>query len=250
MDDFLEKILIRKRAEIKDVSVPYQERSNPHSFLKALQAPGLSVIGEIKRKSPSKGDIDINLDAPSFARQYELGGAAAISVLTDEEGFGGSIEDLIAVKEGVQIPVLQKDFVIDPVQISQAIDIGADALLLIVRALGVRLKEFIDLCEKQGIDALVEAHNQREIKLAVSAGARIIGINNRDLRCFKVDLANSEHSVNLIPSECVRVAESGVRSVHDAKRMQEVGFDAVLVGEALVTSADPQSMIREMITCN
>ena len=248
MENFLEKIVSRKKEEIKGICVPYQERTNSNSFLKALQKPGLSVIGEIKRKSPSKGDINLHLNALSLAKEYESGGAAAVSVLTDEEGFGGTIEDLVTVKKGVEIPVLQKEFIIDPVQISQAVAIGADAVLLIVRALGDRLKEFLDLCNKQGIDALVEVHNQQEIELAMTAGAKIVGINNRDLKSFKVDLSTSEQSVNSIPRECVRVAESGVRSVADARRMYEAGFDAVLVGEALVTSTDPRTMIREMVS--
>lgn len=148
--DILDQILESKKEEVKSIGLSYQKRTNSYAFLHALQKGGLSVIGEIKRKSPSKGDINLKLDPLSLSQEYELGGASAISVLTDEKGFGGTLHDLQVVKTGVEIPVLQKDFFVDPVQISQAINAGADAILLIVRALGERIGEFIKLAEEQG----------------------------------------------------------------------------------------------------
>ena len=245
--DILDQILERKKEEVKSISLSYQKRTNSHAFLHALQKRGLSVIGEIKRKSLSKGDINLKLDPLSLAKQYELGGASAISVLTDEKGFGGTLQDLQVVKTGVEIPVLQKDFVVDPVQISQAINAGADAILLIVRVLGERLGEFIKLANEQGIDALVEVHNGEELGNAVTAGAKIIGVNNRDLHSFKVDLKRSKQLVSLLPKDCVKVAESGVNTVAEAQSLYMAGFDAVLIGEALVRSQDPQTMIQEMV---
>ena len=244
--DVLQQIVERKKEEVEAIHISVQKRTNSHAFLHALQKPGLSVIAEIKRKSPSKGYINPDLDAHETASKYEAGGAAAISVLTDKAGFGGSLADLEVVKQAVKVPVLQKEFIIDPVQVFQAIAINADAVLLIVRVLGERTKEFVSLCDEHGIDALVEVHDKKELEIAVSAGAKIIGINNRDLASFTVDFKHSEQLVSLIPADCVRVAESGVKTVDDAHSLHAMGFDAVLVGEALVRSADPQSMIQEM----
>ena len=204
------------------------------------------MIAEIKRKSPSKGDINLKLDPMSLAQEYEKGGAAAISVLTDFEGFGGTISDLKLVKRGSKVPILQKDFIIDPIQISEAIAAGADAILLIVGALQERTGEFIQLAEEQGIDALVEIHGEEELKIAATAGAKIIAINNRDLRTFQVDLDHSVRLANRLPKECVKVAASGVKTVDEARRLYKEGFDAILIGETLVKAESPQKMIEEM----
>ncbi|MCB1106557.1 MAG: indole-3-glycerol phosphate synthase TrpC [Chlamydiia bacterium] len=244
--NILDQIIERKKEEVKLLKVEYQERKNSHAFLHALQKEGISVIAEIKRKSPSKGDIDLRLDPLSLAKEYERGGAAALSVLTDEKGFGGTVQDLKVVKKGVKIPVLQKDFVVDPIQISASIEAGADAILLIVRALKEKTGEFLRLSEKQGIDALVEVHDEKELKIAIDAGAKIIGVNHRDLQTFKVDLNQSLHLASLIPKECVKVAESGIKTVEETRRLYQGGFDAVLIGETLVRSEDPKRMIEEM----
>lgn len=244
--NMLEQILKRKREEVKSINVTYQKRENTHAFLNALQKEGLSVIAEIKRKSPSKGDINLKLDPMSLAQEYEKGGAAAISVLTDFEGFGGTISDLKLVKRGSKVPILQKDFIIDPIQISEAIAAGADAILLIVGALQERTGEFIQLAEEQGIDALVEIHGEEELKIAATAGAKIIAINNRDLRTFQVDLDHSVRLANRLPKECVKVAASGVKTVDEARRLYKEGFDAILIGETLVKAESPQKMIEEM----
>ena len=244
--NMLEQILKRKQEEVKSINIAYQKRENTHAFLKALQKEGLSVIAEIKRKSPSKGDIDLKLDPLSLAKEYEKGGAAAISVLTDFEGFGGTISDLKLVKRASKVPILQKDFIIDPIQISEAIAAGADAILLIVGALGERTRQFIQLAEEQGIDALVEIYGEEELKIAAEAGARIIAINNRDLRTFQVDLENSIRLAKLLPKECVKVVASGVKTVDEARRLYKEGFDAILIGETLVKAESPIKMIEEM----
>lgn len=244
--NMLEQILKRKKEEVKSISVAYQKRENTHDFLHALQKEGLSVIAEIKRKSPSKGDINLKLDPQSLAKEYEKGGAAAISVLTDFEGFGGTISDLKLVKRESKIPILQKDFIIDPIQISEAIAAEADAILLIVGALGERTGNFIRLSEEQGIDALVEIHGEEELKIAAEAGAKIIAINNRDLRTFQVDLENSIRLAKRLPKECVKVAASGVKTVDEARRLYKEGFDAILIGETLVKAGSPIKMIEEM----
>jgi len=244
--NMLEKILKRKKEEVKSIKVAYQKRENTHAFLYALQREGLSVIAEIKRKSPSKGNINLNLDPQSLAKEYEKGGAAAISVLTDFEGFGGTISDLKLVKQESKVPILQKDFIIDPIQISEAIAAGADAILLIVGALKERTGEFIQLAEEQGIDTLVEIHGEEELKIAAEAGAKIIAINNRDLRTFQVDLEHSIRLAKRLPKECVKVAASGVKTVDEARCLYKEGFDAMLIGETLVKAESPTKMIEEM----
>lgn len=244
--DILEKIVERKKREVQALKVTYQKRENPHTFLHALQKKGLSVIGEIKRKSPSKGDINLKLDPADLAKEYEAGGVAAFSVLTDYEGFGGTLDDLQTVKTSTSCPVLRKDFTVDPIQISESIAAGADALLLIVRVLKERTGEFLSLTEEQGIDALVEIHDEEELKIAVDAGAKIIGINNRDLQTFQVDIKRSEALARLLPEGCVKVAESGIQTVEEAHALYKAGFDAVLIGETLVKSKDPKTFIEDI----
>ncbi|HSJ72126.1 MAG TPA: indole-3-glycerol phosphate synthase TrpC [Acidimicrobiia bacterium] len=210
------------------------------SLAGALATEGLSVIAEIKRRSPSAGDIDTLLDPVQLALAYEAGGAAAISVLTEPHFFGGSLDDLVAVRGAVSIPVLRKDFTRDPAQVWEARAAGADAVLLIVAALGVgELEACIQAAEEAGVDSLVEAHTLDEVAVAVAAGARIIGVNNRDLRTFTTDLAIAEAVVDAIPDGVVRIAESGVSTIEGARRMAAAGYDAILVGEALVRHGDP-----------
>jgi len=214
--------------------------------LHALQKDGLSVIAEVKRKSPSAGEIQAIQDPVALAKHYEAGGAAALSVLTDAESFGGALKDLELIVKNCQIPALRKDFVVDPLQIAEAILVGASAVLLIVSVLGEKTTVFLRQAEEMGIDALVEVHDEEELKIAVQAGAKIIGINSRDLKTFTVDLARAEHLVRLLPEGCVKVAESGIKTVADARRMHKAGFDAVLIGETLVRSGDPKKMIEEI----
>ena len=223
------------------------EASAPRSLAAALQAPGLAVIAEIKRRSPSAGEIAPGLDAPSQAMRYVRGGAAAISVLTEPEYFGGSLADLGAVRAAVPVPVLRKDFIVDPVQVWEGRAAGADAVLLIVAALDASaLAELLAVVTTTGMEALVEVHTASEVEAAVAAGAEIIGVNNRDLATFVTDLAVAEAIAPSIPHGLVTVGESGVSSVGGAARMAAAGYDAILVGEAAVRSADPGAFVAEL----
>lgn len=215
-------------------------------FGAALAASGLQVIAEIKRRSPSAGDISIHLDPATQASRYETGGAAAISVLTEPNFFGGSLADLAAVRAAVEIPILRKDFVIDEVQIHEARAAGADAVLLIVAALDeARLAALLAVGRSVGLDVLVEAHTGAELEIANRCGAQIVGINNRDLHTFKTDLATAERLAPDVGGS-IKVAESGVSSPQGAARMAAAGYDAILVGEALVRSADPAAFVAEL----
>lgn len=208
---------------------------------------GLSVIAEIKRRSPSAGDIDISLDPASQALLYVAGGASAISVLTEPDFFGGSLADLSAVRGVVDVPILRKDFILDPAQIWEARAAGADAILLIVAALSQELlAALIGVAKDVGVDAIVEAHTADEVRSAVAAGAQIVGVNNRDLVTFITDLSVAESVAELLPSDVVSIAESGVSGVEGALRMREAGYDAILVGEALVRSQDPAALVAAL----
>ncbi len=208
----------------------------------------LAVVAEIKRRSPSKGDLAPGLDPPVVAKAYETGGAAALSVLTDRPFFGGSVDDLQMARAAVEIPALRKDFTIDETQVYETRVIGADAVLLIVAALtddGL-LTGLRELAEEVGIVALVEAHDDAELDRALDAGASIVGVNARDLGTFGEDLGLSERLADRIPGEVTAVAESAIRAPADAERMAEAGYDAVLVGEALVRSDDPTQLVDAM----
>jgi indole-3-glycerol phosphate synthase len=208
----------------------------------------LAVIAEIKRRSPSKGDLAPNLDPAVSAKTYESGGAAALSVLTDRAFFGGSVDDLQRAGAVVELPVLRKDFTIDETQVYETRAIGADAVLLIVAALpddGL-LAALRALAEEVGLAALVEAHDDSELDRALAAGATVVGVNARDLGTFDEDLGVSERLAGRIPANVTAVAESAIRTPDDAGRMADAGYDAVLVGEALVRSEDPAGLIRAM----
>jgi len=221
----------------------------PAGFEKSLRAPGLSVIAEVKRRSPSRGTIDADLDPVIQAGEYEAGGAVAISVLTEPHYFAGSPNDLVMVKKNAKVPVLRKDFMVDPIQVVQAKAMGADAILLIVACLSdADLARLLAEADGWGLDVLVEAHTSEEARRAMDCGARIVGLNNRDLSTFDVDLATAETIAAELPNGTVRVAESGIWTVGDARRMRDAGFDAVLVGEALVRSSDPAALIRQFRT--
>jgi indole-3-glycerol phosphate synthase len=221
--------------------------SPARSLSEALSADGLSVIAEIKRRSPSAGDIDPTLDPASQALKYVAGGASAISVLTEPDFFGGSLADLESVRNVVDVPVLRKDFTLDGAQIWEARAAGADAVLLIVAALSdMLLSELIDLAAQVGVDAIVEAHTGHEVNSAVDAGARIVGVNNRDLATFITDLSVAESVADLLPTDVVTIAESGVSDVEGARRMRDAGYDAILVGEALVRSENPAGLVAAL----
>ncbi|MDO5629658.1 MAG: indole-3-glycerol phosphate synthase TrpC [Mobilicoccus sp.] len=214
----------------------------------ALSADGVSVISEVKRSSPSKGALAMIADPAALAEDYQAGGAAVISVLTEKRRFGGSLEDLVAVKAAVDIPVLRKDFVVSPYQVWEARAHGADVVLLIVAALAqdelIGLRERI---ESLGMTALVEVHDEEEARRAADAGASVIGINNRDLKTLDVDRATFARVAPILPDGCVRIAESGVRGPHDVLEFARAGADAVLVGEALVTGGDPRAAVADLI---
>lgn len=217
------------------------------SLLDALGAPGLAVVAEVKRRSPSRGDLAPDLDPVAQAAAYAEGGASAISVLTEPEFFSGSAADLVSVAAKLELPVLRKDFTLDPVQVWEARSLGAAAVLLIVAALDdSSLGQLLAETRAAGLDALVEVHTDDEARRAVAAGASIIGVNNRDLTDFSVDLATSERIRSLLPAEVVTVAESGILTAADAARMTAAGYDAVLVGEALVRAPDPAALVAEM----
>lgn len=255
---FLEGILARKREEVAarratepdgELEARARAAPPPRGFEAALSLAGgpARIIAEVKRASPSAGAIAAGLDAPAQARRYAAAGAAAISVLTDGPGFGGSLADLAAVRAAVDVPLLRKDFVVDRYQLLEARAAGADAALLIVAALGDdALRALLDDCAALGLAALVEVHDAAEADRALAAGARIVGVNNRDLHTFAVDLAASERILPRLPAGVRGVAESGVRSPEDARRLRRAGAANLLVGEALVRAADPGALIREM----
>jgi len=221
-------------------------------FASALRRPGgqVGVIGEIKRRSPSKGDLAPDLDAATTAKAYEAGGAAGLSVLTDAPYFGGTVADLQAAAENTTLPILRKDFTIDEVQVYEARAIGADAILLICTALtsDALLADLHGLAFELGLSVLVEAHDASEIGRAVTAGARVIGVNSRDLATFNEDLAGARALASSIPADAIAVAESSIRSAAEAGAMASAGFDAVLVGEALVRADDPVAFLRDLAT--
>lgn len=221
----------------------YQPRSH-HSFKEALRQSSLAVIAEIKRQSPSKGLLSAIPDPIQLAKTYVSGGASALSILTDKFFFNGDVADLNQVANALSTPILRKDFLIDEIQIAEAFAFGASAILCIVSILGKRTKQFIEFAHTLGIDALVEIHTSTELKIAVDCGAQIIGINNRNLKTFDIDTERSFELIAEIPTNIIKVAESGITEPALAKKYYRAGFNAVLIGEALVTSKDPARFIR------
>ena len=215
----------------------------------AFREPGIGVIAEVKRASPSRGDLATISDPAELARAYQDGGARIISVLTEQRRFKGSLDDLDAVRAAVSIPVLRKDFIVGPYQIHEARAHGADMLLLIVAALDQpALASMIDRTESLGMTALVEVHTEEEADRALQAGARVIGVNARDLKTLAVDRDCFARIAPGLPSNVIRVAESGVRGTADLLAHAGAGADAVLVGEGLVTSGDPRSAVADLVT--
>jgi indole-3-glycerol phosphate synthase len=258
----LDRILRRKRGELessKDARPAWEleqeaiTRAAPLSLTKALGAPGLSLIAEVKHASPSKGVLIDPFDPVEIARDYLFSGASAISVLTDRPFFQGSLDDLSRVRRlcrmlGREVPLLRKDFTIDPYQIVEARAAGADAILLIVAALSdVELVGLREEAERWGMEALVEVHDEAEMRRAVASGARLIGVNNRDLRTFTVDLATTERLAALKPAGALLVAESGIHSRADVERLAACGVDAMLVGESLITAPDRRAAARALL---
>ncbi len=219
----------------------------PASFRQALRGDRVAVIAEVKRRSPSAGEINVSLDSVALAMSYAAGGAAAISVLTEGPHFGGRLEDLRLVSEHVRCPTLRKDFVVDRVQLLEARAAGASAVLLIVRALAQsELIHLLGASRDVGLDALVEAHDATELSRAIDAGAEIIGVNARNLGDFSMDIAKALELIATIPGHLIAVAESGMTSRDDVLRASAAGADAVLVGGALAASNDPAALAHHL----
>jgi len=247
--DILSRIVETKRREVEalrdrgtDLVRLSAAAPSPRDFEGALRGDGraVSLIAEVKRRSPGAGAIDPELDPVKQAQAYEAGGARALSVLTDREYFQGSLDDLTGVRGKVELPVLRKDFIIDERQIWEARSGGADAILLIVRILDdSQLREYRLLTEELGMSALIEVHDGAELERAVSCGARILGVNNRDLRSFRTDLQVTMDLLADVPDEVVLVSESGISRRDQVEALGSRGVDAILVGEALVRAGDP-----------
>ena len=247
---YLDRILATHRAAARadhralaPLVAEARAQSAARGFAAALRAvDGLGVIAEVKRRSPSKGDLAADLDPAELALAYERGGATCLSVLTDREFFGGSPDDLRAARAATSLPVLRKDFTVAPTDVCDARIMGADAVLLIAAALDDdELVELHTLAVDVGLDVLVEVHDEAELERAVAIEASLIGVNQRDLVTFEVDDARAARVGAAIPASAVRVAESGIRGPEDAAALAAAGFDAVLVGELLVTSGDPEA---------
>ena len=258
--DFLQKIIERKQWEVEMASAKIPERHlrdraesgrDRRSLLKKLSAPGpagVNIIAEIKRASPSKGPIREDLVPESLAKAYEKGGAAAISVLTDNHFFRGRPADLKEARAAVGLPVLRKDFLISIYQIYESVVMGADAALLIARALPESfLKEALALCKELELDALVEVHSEQELETASRAGARLIGINNRDLSTFKTDIHTSIRISRQFEIGQVAVAESGIQNREDVKTLKDAGLWNFLIGESLVREDNPEMFLKHLL---
>ena len=254
----LEGVLANKRREIEVLRTQTSASSlaaiiaqlpPARDFRSAIKAqPGIAIIAEIKHKSPSRGILNSSFDPAMLANSYQQAGARAVSVLTDAEYFGGSLDDLRAVRRSVNLPILQKDFILDELQLFEARAVGADAVLLIVAALSRKvLSSLYNKAIELGLQALVEVHSESEAQLAIDVGADIIGINNRDLHTFNVSLEVTARIAPLLPSHVTIVSESGIRTNENLDLVRRFGVHAALVGQSLVTSADPGTKLRQLI---
>jgi indole-3-glycerol phosphate synthase len=252
--DILATIVEQKRLDLAVREANVEERAERsmtqrRDFLAALTNRQPAVIAEIKKASPSKGVLAAEFDPAAIARLYEQGGAAALSILTDERHFQGCLADLELARSSAQLPVLRKDFTIDPYHVNQAAAYGADAILLIAAILTERqMRDFRELAGRYHIAALVEVHDEEELKPALASGARIIGVNNRNLHTFEVSLETSIRLADKIPAGVVRVAESGIHSSADVERLRLAGYQAFLVGEHLMKSGDPAAALRALLS--
>jgi indole-3-glycerol phosphate synthase len=253
LDDLVEAALgevERRRHEtpIEELRAQLGTRGGARPFSEALVRPGLSVIAEFKRRSPSAGDLGADADVAETVTAYERGGAAALSVLTDGPNFGGSLDDLRAARAASDLPILRKDFVVDPYQLYEAALNGADAILLIVAALDDdRLALLHDEARALDLDCLVEVHSEDELERALAIDADVLGINNRDLSNFTVDVERTVELITDVPAGKTVVSESGYERREQLEELDRIGVDAVLVGEALMRSGDPEAAVRELI---
>jgi len=254
LPDILANIVEHKKIELADRERGIEERAEQsvtqrRDFLAALTRRQAAIIAEIKKASPSKGILADQFDPAGIARSYEQGGAAALSVLTDEKHFQGSLSDLGSARAAARLPVLRKDFTIEAYHIHQAAAYCADAILLIAAILSERqMRDFRELAERYRMAALVEVHDEEELKPALASGARLVGVNNRNLHTFEVKLETSLRLADKIPSDVVRVAESGIHASADVQRLRGAGYQAFLVGEHLMKSRDPEAAMRALLS--
>ena len=238
----LSEIIAKKRERVREAKA----RANPHAFRRALEKDGVNIIAEFKRRSPSKGMIREGANPIEIARAYEAGGAVAMSVLTEEDYFAGSLNDLRQVKSAVDLPVLRKDFIVEEYQVYESAAAGADAILLIVAALDdeslARLRRLAE--DELQMDALVEVHTSDDMKRAVACGAKLIGVNNRDLRTFEVSLETSLRLAREAPSDALLISESGLNNAADLRRLYDAGYRGFLIGETLMRADDPAAALR------
>lgn len=237
----------QRKVSLADLEALLGDQPPARDSLPALAAPGLSVIAEVKRRSPSKGDLAAIPDPAVLAREYAAGGADAISVLTEQRRFSGSLDDLRTVRAAVSTPLLRKDFLVTAYQVLEARAAGADLVLLIVAALDdVLLRDLGQQAAELGLTVLTEVHDEAEVERALAAGARLVGVNARNLRTLEVDPDTFGKLVGLLPDDVVKVAESGISRVEDARRYHEQGADVVLVGESLVRGGDPRAAVAAL----
>lgn len=251
LDDIVQRTrarLVDEPMEVEDTRRKAFERRRfrpNHAFAKALKFPGVNIVAEIKAASPSAGAIVQDPDVESIALEYKEGGAAAISIVTEPEFFRGSRDWIMRASGASGLPVIMKDFVVEPSQVFGAVAAGADALLLLASLLEPKeIALFIAFLNEFGVDALVEVHDEDELQKAIDGGAKIIGVNSRDLKTFNVDLATSERLVTKIPRDIIKVAESGIASHDDVERLRKAGFGAFLVGESLLRQNDRAAAVR------
>ena len=241
----------RERTPLSRVQQAAEARHEHRDFAAALAGNGLRIIAELKQASPSRGVLRKDYQPRAIAQGYEAGGAAALSVLTEEEFFRGSLTDLIDARDAVGLPVLRKDFILDEYQVYESVAAGADALLLIVAALpDATLRRLVELSEQLQIAALVEVHSEGELDRALAARARIIGVNNRDLKTLEVRTEASLRLRSRIPSSCLAVSESGIKTADELHRLSDAGFNAVLIGEHLMRAPDPGKALAELLEKN
>lgn len=235
--------------EIRPLAADARGKAIPHAYINALRLAGINIIAEFKRRSPSKGLIRGDANLVEIVQSYEAGGAAAISVLTEEDYFAGSLDDLRNVKATVSLPVLRKDFVFEEYQVYESAAAGADAILLIVAALDDEtLLDLRRLAEDElRMDALVEVHTSEELKRAAACGAKLIGVNNRDLRTFEVSLNTSLSLASQMPAESVAISESGLHSSNDLQRLHQAGYRGFLIGETLMRTDNPEEALRNLL---
>src|ERR1041385_6497528 len=238
----LSEIIAKKRERVREAKT----RAHPHAFRLALQNDGINIIAEFKRRSPSKGMIREGANPIEIARAYQAGGAVGMSVLTEEDYFAGSLDDLRQVKSTVDLPVLRKDFIVDEYQVYESAAAGADAILLIVAALDdellARLRRLAE--DELQMDALVEVHTSDEMKRAAACGAKLIGVNNRDLRTFEVSLETSVSLAREAPADALLISESGLKNSADLQRLYHAGYRGFLIGETLMRADDPAAALR------